>query len=239
MPPPAGAPDAAPSPARLERFRSPLKALAVGLVALLLMLAFAQLAGEVLEGDTRGFDLHVLDAARSLRLAHPWLGEAMRDLSGLGSTVVLAVLSVGTVGYLAAFSSRTTAAFVALSVASGALLVIVFKAAFGRLRPDPAFAELVVAGQSFPSGHASVSAIVFLTLGALVAATRSRWGERAYILACAALLAGLVGLSRVALGVHWATDVLAGWAFGAAWAIVWLLVERGWVRRHRERSRPP
>ena len=220
-----------------DRFLSLLKPLLVGFVAVVLLLAFAKLGSEVLEGDTHGFDQRLLDAALALRRAHPWLAEVMRDLSGLGSTVVLSVITLGTVGYLAAFSSRTTAVLVGASVAGGALLVTLFKAAFGRGRPDAAFAELVVAGQSFPSGHASVSAIVFLTLGALVASTRKRRGERAYLLAGAALLTLLVGLSRVALGVHWATDVLAGWAFGAAWAIVWLLLERWWVGSRRVRLR--
>jgi undecaprenyl-diphosphatase len=77
---------------------------------------------------------------------------------------------------------------------------------------------------SFPSGHASMSAIVFLTLGALLANTRGRWVERVFILATAAIATFLVGVSRVALGVHWATDVLAGWALGTGWATAWLLV---------------
>jgi undecaprenyl-diphosphatase len=150
----------------------------------------------------------------------------MRDLSGMGSTIVLTLLTVATVGYLVLVSRRTTAFMVAVSVVSGTVLVSVFKAAFGRLRPDAAFAELEASGLSFPSGHASMSAIVFLTLGALFASTRNRRAERVYILLTAALMTALVGLSRVALGVHWATDVLAGWSFGSAWAIGWLVIAR-------------
>jgi undecaprenyl-diphosphatase len=84
----------------------------------------------------------------------------------------------------------------------------------------------VAPGLSFPSGHAGISAIVFLTLGALLASTRSRAVERSYILGTATLMTVLVGLSRIALGVHWATDVLAGWAFGAVWALIWLMLAR-------------
>jgi undecaprenyl-diphosphatase len=76
-----------------------------------------------------------------------------------------------------------------------------------------------------------MSAIAFLTMGALIAATRRRTRERIYILLVAGLLTLLVGISRVALGVHWATDVMGGWAFGAAWAVVWLLVARVFARR--------
>ena len=84
---------------------------------------------------------------------------------------------------------------------------------------------------SFPSGHASLSAIAFLTMGALIAATHQRNRERFYILLVASLITLLVGLSRITLGVHWATDVIGGWAFGSAWAVVWLQVARLLAKR--------
>ena len=87
---------------------------------------------------------------------------------------------------------------------------------------------------SFPSGHATISAIVFLTVAALLANTRIRAVERTYIMAMATLMALLVGLSRIALGVHWATDVAAGWALGTAWALAWLLCARGLARTSAE-----
>jgi undecaprenyl-diphosphatase len=204
--------------------------LGAGLAVALLAMAFAALAGWALEGDSQALDQRVLEAARSLREAHPRLGEVMRDLSGLGSTVVLTIAVTITVLYLVLVRRPTTALLVAVSASGGAVMVSVLKAAFGRARPGIEFADLVVAGLSFPSGHASMSAAVFLTLGALVANTRGRWRERLYVLAAAALLAVLVGLSRIALGVHWTTDVLAGWAFGSAWAIGWVLLERRLVR---------
>ena len=204
--------------------------LGAGLVVALLALAFGAVAGWALEGDSQALDQRVLEAARSLRGAHPWLGEVMRDLSGLGSTVVLTIAVTITVLYLVLVRRRTTALLVAVSASGGAVMVAALKAAFGRARPGVEFAELVVAGLSFPSGHASMSAAVFLTLGALVANTRARWRERLYVFAAAALLAALVGLSRIALGVHWTTDVLAGWAFGSAWAIAWVLLERRMLR---------
>ena len=200
-----------------------LRVLGWTLVAVLSTLAFVLLAGEVVEGDTRAFDVLLLHEAQALQAAHPQWFEAMRDFSGLGSTVVLTLLTATTVGYQAQVSRRTSALLVAASTLSGAVCVRAFKVAFGRARPDTAYAELVTTTLSFPSGHATMSAVVFLTLGALVANTRTRWVERLYILGAAALMTLLVGASRVALGVHWATDVLAGWAFGSAWAIAWLL----------------
>ena len=128
------------------------------------------------------------------------------------------------VGYQAFFRSRVTAALVATSVITGTLLVSLFKALFGRARPDPSYAEFVVSGMSFPSGHSTMSALVFLTIGVVIANTRGQLGEKIYILAAAGFLSTLVGLSRVGLGVHWATDVIAGWSFGGAWAILWLVI---------------
>ena len=214
-----------------DRYRSLLKSLLLGLAAASLALVFAKLGGEVLEGDTHSFDLYVLRLAQEMRASYPWMIDAVRDLSGLGSTTVITLFTLVCVGYLVLVSARTTALLVCAAVTSGTVLVSLFKAGFGRARPDVAFAEMVASGLSFPSGHASISALAFLTLGALIASSRSSTTERLYILAAASLMTLLVGLSRVALGVHWATDVLGGWALGAGWALAWLLVARGLVRR--------
>ncbi len=218
-------------------FESLVRMLGFGLVAVVLILAFSLLAGEMLQGDTRAFDMALLRAAQSLRASHPWISEVMRDLSGLGSTVVLTLFTMITVGYLWLASTRSSALIVAASAISGSICVSAFKAAFGRARPDTAYAEIVATGLSFPSGHATMSAVVFLTLGALVASTRTRWNERTYIVGAATCMTLLVGASRVALGVHWATDVLGGWAFGSAWAIGWLLLA-GFIDRRRRGDRP-
>ena len=103
----------------------------------------------------------ILMHAQALRQSQPWLISVMRDLSGLGSTVVLTLFIVLSVTYLSLFSSRITALFVALSAMSGSLLVSMFKAFFGRLRPATTLADYAVSGLSFPSGHAAMSAIVF------------------------------------------------------------------------------
>ena len=201
--------------------------LLAALAAALFVWAFIQISIEMVEGDVRGFDSSVMSAAQSMRVAHPWLADVMRDLSGLGSTSVLTLFTVAASGYLAVTGARHKALLVVSAVILGTAAVSLLKTQFGRVRPPADFAQTVAAGMSFPSGHASMSAIVFLTVAALLAGTRTRALEQTYILAMATLMTLLVGLSRIVLGVHWATDVAAGWAFGAAWALAWLLFARG------------
>jgi undecaprenyl-diphosphatase len=203
----------------------------IWLAMLLLALFFVHLGSEVVEGETLSFDMRLLRNAQTLRAHYPWVAEVMRDLSGAGSMIVLTFLTVTAVGYLVLVRARATALLLATSVLSGSILVSLLKEAFGRPRPEAAFAQLVAQGLSYPSGHTSMSALVFLTLGTLIAGTRSRLAERIYILAVAVLLTLLVGVSRVVLGVHWATDVLGGWAIGTAWAIAWLLLAHWSARR--------
>ena len=216
---------------RNDPFRSLWRPLAVGAFVAAMVFLFLKLGSEVVEGETQGFDQHILHFAQGLREQYPTLAEIMRDITGLGSVAVLTLLTVVTVVYLALFGSRRMAALVAAAMISGTALVSVLKGLFDRARPDLAFAELSVSGLSFPSGHASMSAIAFLTLGARLASTHRRARERVYILLVASLITLLVGVSRIALGVHWTTDVIGGWAFGSAWAVLWLQVVRLLSRR--------
>jgi len=211
------------SPASKRRLLRPL--LAAGLM-LLFALGFAHLGHEVGGGEAYGFDQRLLLAAQSLRAAHPGLTEVMRDITALGSTAVLVLVISLTVVYLLLSGHRGRAGLLALSAISGTGLLYFFKSLFARARPDAAFADAVVSGWSFPSGHTSMSAIVFLTLGSLLAAMRVRQRERVFILSTAVLLTVLVGISRVMLGAHWASDVLGGWSFGAAWALLCLMLAR-------------
>lgn len=213
------------------KLRLPL--LLAGVLLLAMATVFVSLASEVGEGETRDFDLLVLNAALAARAAVPWLAEVMRDLSGVGSTTVLALFTTAAVTHVAMFSSRGRALLVAGAVGSGAVAVLTLKAGFARVRPDLALAQFPVSGYAFPSGHATMSAVVFLTLAVLVADTRPRRRERLFIVSFALLLAILVGTSRIVLGVHFATDVLGGWVFGVAWASAWWLIDHAVAsRRH-------
>jgi undecaprenyl-diphosphatase len=192
--------------------------------------AFARLADEVAEGGTRAFDERILLALRTPgNLADPigpsWVEEMMRDFTALGGTGALALMVLAVCGFLAMTRKGHAALAVLVAVVSGVLLSQTMKWAYARPRPElvPHGAEIYTA--SFPSGHAMMSAIVYLTLGALLARTQPDQAVKAYILSVAVILTVLVGASRVYLGVHWPTDVLAGWALGGLWALTcWLVM---------------
>ncbi len=194
------------------------------------LLVFATLANEVGEGETRAFDERILLALRTPgNLADPigpkWLEEMVRDFTALGSTGVLALMVAAVTGFLAITRKGHAALAVLVAVVSGVALGQTVKWAYARPRPElvPHGTEVFTA--SFPSGHAMMSALVYLTLGALLARTQSGQGVKAYILGVAVVLTVLVGASRVYLGVHWPTDVLAGWALGGVWALIcWLVM---------------
>jgi undecaprenyl-diphosphatase len=193
---------------------------------------FLELTDEVLEGDTAGVDEQLLLALRAPNdtsdpLGPPWFEELARDITGLGGAAILTLLTLASAGFLALQRKLHLAVYLLLAVGSGALLSTLLKMGFDRPRP-----ELVAHGQavytsSFPSGHSMLSALAFLTLGALLASGQTNLPVRAYLIGLAAFLTMLVGASRVYLGVHWPTDVLAGWTAGAAWALLcWAFAER-------------
>ncbi len=206
-------------------------------VVVLLLFGFAKLGAEVLRHQNFGIDMSAIQMAGMLRSSHVWLTGVMRDLSGMGSTAMLTLVTTVAVVYLALIKARGTAVLVASAVISGSLLVNLFKTTFGRLRPELAFAAFQETSPIFPSGHASMSAVVFLILGTLMASTRPQWSQRVFIFAVSALLTAMVGVSRIALGVHWATDVFGGWAFGVAWSMIWLSLAQSIGRRSRRQLR--
>jgi undecaprenyl-diphosphatase len=163
-----------------------------------------------------------------------WVASAARDITALGSATVITIL-VGVVCLgLAAARRRTQALLVLGASVSGFLVSALLKGVFARDRPDLELRAVEVWSSSFPSGHSMNSAVVYLTLAVLVAQSQSRWRERVLALATGIGLAVLVGTSRVYLGVHWPSDVLAGWMAGFAWAGLWGFVSV-YVRR---RGRP-
>ncbi|TPL99624.1 phosphatase PAP2 family protein [Mesorhizobium sp. B2-3-10] len=194
------------------------------LVAGGLVLGFSLLAEEVIEGDTSTFDRAVLMAFRSADdptnlIGPPWLEEMGRDVTALGSVAFLGFVSLAAIGYLLITQKRRYVWLVAAAVAGGEALSTVLKVAFDRQRPD-IFHTTRVFTASFPSGHAMLSAVTFLTLGALLARASPDRRVKGYFVGLAVFLTIMVGLSRIYLGVHYPTDVLAGWCEGSAWAIL-------------------
>ena len=198
------------------------------------LLAFMTLAQEIREGGTRAFDRAILLALRHPDdLARPigpgWLQSLARDITAFGGTGILVLISLAVTGFLALAHKRGAAILVFASVGGGILLSSLLKSGFERPRPDLVPHAVQVYTASFPSGHAMLSAVTYLTLGALLARIQPRPGLKFYILGLAVLLTVLVGASRVYLGVHWPTDVLGGWCMGAAWAMLCWLVAR-WLQ---------
>ncbi|MCF8506035.1 MAG: phosphatase PAP2 family protein [Caulobacter sp.] len=209
----------------------------VGLLAGLLGLAitvqaFLAIADEVAEGETRRIDLAILMSLRSgadpsVPLGPAWLTTAAMDVTAMGSVTVLGLAVLFVAGLFAALRRWREAVLLLAASLGGVALSQGLKALFGRDRPDAALHLVEAINASFPSGHAMLSAVVWLTLGALVARFASDRRVKLFALAGAAVIALLVGLSRVYLGVHWPSDVLAGWSLGGAWALAWWLAAQG------------
>jgi len=210
--------------------------LLVGLLVLLGVLwVIVTLAGEVLEGDTLDFDKRLLSALRkaddpSQPIGPAWLELAAFDLTALGGPTVLGLTVGAVVGYLLLHGLYRNAAFVFLASGGGWLLNSVLKELFARPRPDvvPHLREVMTL--SFPSGHALTSAAVFLTLGALLMRVAEKRLVKFYCMFVAVMATLLVGATRVYLGVHYPTDVLAGWLIGVSWALFCWLLERSLER---------
>ena len=201
--------------------------------------AFVVVADLVTGGRAQRFDDRLLLALRvdgrpSEAVGPSWLPGAVRDLTALGSAPVQVFLVLGVAGAFAVRRQYHEVVVLIAASAGGVLLIEVLKPLFGRPRPDPAFRLVDVGSLGFPSGHALLSTIIYLTLAAIVARLSASRRLQLYVVGLASLLSFLVGASRVYLGVHYASDVLAGWAAGLAWALVcWTvasrLARRGWV----------
>lgn len=210
--------------------------LAAFLAVAVLLGLFAVLGSEMAEGETLAFDRQVLLGLRQAAdpatpLGPAWLVRAMVDLTSLGGVAVLTLVTFLAAGFLLSSRKPALALFVLASVGGGALVGTLLKSLFLRARPDVVPHLVQVDSASFPSGHAMNSAVVYLTLGALLARSMGDWRIRGYLLMVSMLLVVLIGFTRIYVGVHWPTDVLAGWAVGAAWAILCSVVAQALQRR--------
>lgn len=190
---------------------------------------FIQLGNEMQEGETQSFDARIL---RSLReagnpaqpIGPAWLPEAARDITALGSGSLLIIFSGSVMGFLCLRRRFHAAIFLLASLLGGTLLDAFFKAFYARPRPTIVPRLTTFDSASFPSGHSMLSAVAYLTIGVVLARLAPGRDVRIYFIGLAAGLTGAVGLSRIYLGVHYPTDVLAGWAAGITWAIFCSLV---------------
>jgi undecaprenyl-diphosphatase len=206
---------------------------------------FAELADKVMEGGTQKLDRTLLLALRRpgdlQPIGSPAVQDAARDVTALGGVTVLGLLTVSTGLFLTLDGKKHMALFLFGSVAGGMLVSVLLKDVFERPRPDLVPHAAYASHSSFPSGHSMMSAITYLVLGALLARSQDRKRLKAYFLLTAVFVTVLVGVSRVYLGVHWPTDVLAGWTAGAVWALLCWLLARWLQSRHalEEEGAPP
>jgi undecaprenyl-diphosphatase len=219
-----------------RRDRTELTFLLGGLLVAGLLLGFVQLSNVVLSGGTQEFDVAVLRALRhaddlSRPIGPAWLPEAAVDVTALGSGWVIGLVVLAVVGFLLLQAMWRTAAFVFVASAGGWVLNAALKAVFQRPRPDVVSHLREVMSLSFPSGHAMTSAAVYLTLGAMLMRISERRATKVYCMVTAAIVTVLVGSTRVYLGVHYPSDVVAGWLVGMSWAVGCWLVERSIERR--------
>ena len=195
-------------------------------------LAFIELASEMLEGETWAFDENILKFFRqqsdlSVPIGPRWLTHMVRDLTSLGGTTVLSLVTFLTVTYLLLIRKRAASGFVFIAVIGGWALSTGIKLTIARPRPLVVPHLIEVHDLSFPSGHAMLSAVTYLTLGALLSRMQKTFTARVYMIVVAVLLTLIIGTSRVYLGVHYPTDVLGGWCAGGSWAaLCWILARK-------------
>lgn len=210
---------------------TPIEKLTIAIVlsAVFCIFAFYSLADAVHEGETERFDIMLMSALHhpgnpADPIGPPWFEELVRDVSALGSNgIALLILAIGA-GYLTLTGHRATAGVLFVSIVGGIIMASLLKLGFDRPRPDIFPQHTRVFTSSFPSSHAAVSATVYLTLGALIARSQRLYKVKLFVLTASIIVVFLIGLSRVYLGVHWPSDVLAGWTIGAAWAFIALLL---------------
>jgi undecaprenyl-diphosphatase len=213
---------------------------AVLLISLLILVAsawaFLALADAVRENHTQHVDERLMRLLRepddiSRPIGPRWLPGVMRDITSLGSAPVLGLFVLAVAGALLVRRQHHALMLLLAATIGGRLLNMALKGVFARPRPDLALHLTDVRTASFPSGHAMDSAIIYLTLAALLANFVKPRGLKLYFLGLALLLTLQVGLSRIYLGVHYPSDVLAGWTAGLAWATLCWAVARQLQKR--------
>lgn len=196
---------------------------------------FLALADEVEEGDLQTIDERILlSLRRADDLSKPagpdWMGSIARDITSLGGYAVLSLVLLAVSGYLFLDNNYRVMWFVLTATVGGYALSMGLKSIFDRARPEIVPHLTQFQSSSFPSGHSMMSAVMYLTLGTLLARLVAPRRLKVYFLSVATVLAVLVGLSRVYLGVHYLTDVMAGWSAGVAWSVsCWLVIV--WLQR--------
>ncbi len=193
----------------------------------------AHLGSEIGEGDTARFDRAVLLALRqtadpNLPVGPLWLRETARDITALGGFTVLTLVSLASVAVLLVYDRHRQALVFGTTAIVAQVAAEVIKHFVGRERPTFVTQYDMTSSSSFPSGHSMMAPAIYFTLAAIVAAGELRPGARRLLMAGSGVLVVAIGVSRIYLGVHWPTDVVAGWTLGSAIALVaWVALQQG------------
>ncbi len=197
--------------------------------AVLSLFLFGWIADEMREGDTLKFDLAVRN--RVHQFASPAMTRAMTAISLLGYDILIVAL-VAALAVFAYVRWRRAAAWLAISMAGALVLDLALKYSFHRPRPQPFFGA-APPSFSFPSGHALCSFCFYAVLAGLIAARTQRVFLRVAVGVTAAALVIAIGLSRIYLGMHYPSDVIAGYLAAAMWVATLLVLDRWRVNRRK------
>ena len=184
---------------------------------LALLLIVAAIGGAAFQPD-----IQTVARLGLMRIAHPTIAAVLIWLTQLGGSFVLVPLTLIVAGWLIVVKRRRDGLLLLASTMSGRAMIELIKFMIDRPRPTLEPYPVFVSSQSFPSGHAGNSTITYLALALF--ALPERWRRQGLV--GAAVLALLIGATRPALGVHWPTDVIGGWSFGALWMMLWSRVSR-------------
>ena len=197
---------------------------------------FGEVVDEVLEGDSHALDEKILMMLRDADniespIGPPWLEEMMRDFTALGGIGILTLMSIAAATYLFVTRRKFYAYYLIAVITTGTLLSNLLKIGFDRPRPDLVPHDSITYMAGFPSGHSFMATVVYLTLGAILAEAEPKVALKIYII----FVVILIGISRVYLGVHWPSDVLAGWLIGAGWALLFWILTR-YLHQYRRKT---
>lgn len=187
------------------------------LLAIAALFFFGWLADEMLEGDTRRFDEIV--RASIHETAFPALTAVMQLMSFLGSTLFLIAFGVVVVIALYLREHRRGATLFTITTVGASVLLVTLKLAFRRARPEPFFDTMLPASYSFPSGHSLAAFCFYGALAEILTERTDKLWLQIIVWTAAALMILLIGISRIYLGVHHPSDVVAGYAVGLIWVI--------------------